>query len=379
MTQETERRARTSVGALSRFIGPEASLGFGAWAVGGSGWGAPADEADREAAVRLALERGVTFFDTAPTYGDGASETILGRALQRDRERVAIATKVGPRDDPRASLEASLRRLQTEYVDLVQLHEPHGTWERAIEGLHKLQEQGKALAIGICNATHLQLRRAMEIAPVVSLQNPYNLFDRDVEERELPVCRERGLAFLAYRPLAAGLLTGKFSAPPPFSPGDHRRRIYWFQGKEFERRRAVIEHLRPVAARLEMTVTRLALSWLLSQSGVSVVLVGVRNRHQAEESLSPDTRPLTPDTLQEVDAIVAGGFPLARATEQLQQLATTWGERERFIVDRLDGTTPYERIGAAWTDRGDSPLIAAQVKVFVDQLAEQGLLVTDDR
>ena len=80
-----------------------------------------------------------------------------------------------------------------------------------------------------------------------------------------------------------------------------------------------------------------------------------------------------------MDAIVAGGFPLARATEQLQQLATTWGERERFIVDRLDGTTPYERIGAAWTDRGDSPLIAAQVKVFVDQLAEQGLLVTDDR
>jgi len=127
VTQETERRARTSVGALSRFIGPEASLGFGAWAVGGSGWGAPADEADREAAVRLALERGVTFFDTAPTYGDGASETILGRALQRDRERVAIATKVGPHDDPRASLEASLRRLQTEYVDLVQLHEPHGT------------------------------------------------------------------------------------------------------------------------------------------------------------------------------------------------------------------------------------------------------------
>jgi len=374
VTQETERRARTSVGALSRFIGPEASLGFGAWAVGGSGWGAPADEADREAAVRLALERGVTFFDTAPTYGDGASETILGRALQRDRERVAIATKVGPHDDPRASLEASLRRLQTEYVDLGQLHEPHGTWERAIEGLHKLQEQGKALAIGICNATHLQLRRAMEIAPVVSLQNPYNLFDRDVEERELPVCRERGLAFLAYRPLASGLLTGKFSAPPPFSDGDHRRRIYWFQGKEFERRRAVIEHLRPVAARLEMTVTRLALSWLLSQSGVSVVLVGVRNRHQAEESLSPGTRPLTPDTLQEVDAIVAGGFPLARATEQLQQLATTWGERERFIVDRLDGTTPYERIGAAWTDRGEAPLIAAQVKVFVDQLAEQGLV-----
>ena len=374
MTQETERRARTSVGALSRFIGPEASLGFGAWAVGGSGWGEPADEADRVAAVRCALEGGVTFFDTAPTYGDGASETILGRALKSDRERVAIATKVGPHDDPRASLEASLRRLQTEYVDLVQLHEPHGTWERVIERLHGLQEKGKALAIGICNATHLQLRRALEIAPVVSLQAPYNLFDRDVEERELPLCRERGLAFLAYRPLASGLLTGKFSAPPPFSAGDHRRRIYWFQGKEFERRRAVIDRLRPVAARLGTTLTRLSLGWLLAQRGVSVVLAGVRNREQAVESFSPDTRPLTPDTLQEVDAIVTAGFPPARATAQLQQLAATWGERERFIVDHLDGTTPYEQVAAEWTDRGDTPLIAAQVKVFVDQLADQGLV-----
>jgi len=355
-------------------MGAGARLGFGAWAVGGGGWGAPANETDRVAAVRLALDRGVSVFDTAPTYGDGASETILGRALKRDRERVAIATKIGPKDDPRESLEASLRRLQTEYVDLAQLHEPLGNWERVLEGLHRLQEEGKARAIGICNATHLQVRRAAEIAPLVSLQAPYNLFDRDVEERELPLCRERGFAFFAYRPLAAGLLTGKFAAPPEFSASDHRRRIYWFQGKEFERRRAVIERLRPVAARLELTVTRLALSWLLAQPGVSVVLVGAKSPRQVEESLSPDARPLTPETLREVDAIVAGCFPRALATAQLKQLAATWGARERFIVHRLDGTTPYERVAAEWTDRGDAPLIAAQVKVFVDQLAEQSLV-----
>ena len=349
-------------------------LGFGAWAVGGRGWGAPAGEADRVAAVRLALERGVTFFDTAPTYGDGVSETILGRALKPARERVAIATKVGPEGDPRVSLEASLRRLQSEYVDLVQLHEPLGSWERVLEGLHRLQEEGKARAIGICNATHLQVRRAAEIAPLVSLQAPYNLFDRDVNERELPLCRERGLAFLAYRPLAAGLLTGKFAALPSFAAGDHRRRIYWFQGKEYERRRVVIDRLRPVAAGLDLTVTRLALSWLLAQPGVSVVLVGAKNQSQVAENLSPETRPLTPDTLHEVDAILACGFPLARATEPLKRLASTWGERERFIVERLDGTTPYERVAAEWTDRGDAPLVAAQVKVFVDQLAEQGLV-----
>jgi aryl-alcohol dehydrogenase-like predicted oxidoreductase len=355
-------------------MGPGARLGFGAWAVGGGGWGTPAAESDRVAAVQLALERGVTFFDTAPTYGDGASETLLGQAVKPARERVAVATKVGPHDDPRASLEGSLRRLATDYVDLVQLHEPLGRWEWVLERLHTLQEEGKSLAIGICNATHLQLRRAAGIAPVVSLQSPYNLFDRDVEQRELPWCRDHAIAFLAYRPLASGLLTGKFTAPPAFAAGDHRRRIYWFQGKEFERRRAAMERLQPLAERLGVTLTRLALSWLLAQPGVSVVLAGVRDRHQAEEVFPPDTQPLTPDTLQEVDAIVASAFPLARATGPLKQVATGWGERERFIVDRLDGTTPYERIGAEWTDRGESALIAAQVKVFVDQLADQNLV-----
>src|SRR2546426_12036070 len=195
--------ARTDFGPLSRFLGTEARLGFGGWAVGGAGWGTPDDTHEREAAIRRAVERGVTFFDTAPTYGDGESERLLGRALGTVRERVAIATKVGPRDDPRASLEASLRRLTTDYVDLVQLHEALDGWERRLEQLHTLQEKGKALAVGLCNATSRQLAQALEIAPVAAYQGPYNLFDRDVEQRELPLCRERRIAFLAYRPLAA--------------------------------------------------------------------------------------------------------------------------------------------------------------------------------
>ena len=115
--------ARPDVGPPPRFWTPEPRLGFGAWAVGGAGWGAATDERARFAAVARALERGVTFFDTAPAYGDGASEALLGRALRADRDRVAIATKVGPRDDTRTSLEASLSRLRTDHVDLVQLHE----------------------------------------------------------------------------------------------------------------------------------------------------------------------------------------------------------------------------------------------------------------
>src|SRR2546426_349605 len=217
--------ARTDVRPPLRFTLPELRLGFGAWAVGGAGWGAPGPERDRTAAVERAVERGITFFDTAPSYGDGASELLVGRVLKPHGERVAIATKVGPHDDPRRSLEASLRRLQREYVDLVQLHEALDRWEWQLDKLHAIQEEGKALAIGLCNTTHLQIARALELAPVVSYQGPYNLFDRDVEQRQLPVARERGLAFLAYRPLAAGLLSGKYAAPPEFPAGDHRRGI----------------------------------------------------------------------------------------------------------------------------------------------------------
>src|SRR6059058_2528282 len=278
--------ARTDVGPPLRCMTSEPRLGFGAWAVGGAGWGAASAEGDRLAAVRRALELGITFFDTAPTYGDGTSESLLGRALKADRDRVAIATKVGPRDDPRRSLEASLRRLATDYVDLVQLHEALDGWERRLEQLHTLQEQGKALAVGLCNATSRQLAQAREIAPVAAFQGPYNLFDRDVEQRELPLCRERRIAFLAYRPLAAGLLSGKYLTPPEFPAADHRRKIYWFKGREFERRRTAIERLASIARRLDMPLSGLALAWVLGQPGVGIVLAGARGPEQVEQNLA---------------------------------------------------------------------------------------------
>ena len=364
--------ARTDIGPLPRFITSEPRLGFGGWAVGGKGWGPPDDEVARRRAVERAVERGITFFDTAPSYGDGASEALLGRTLGPHRERVAIATKVGPHDDPRRSLEASLRRLACDYVDLLQLHEALERWEWQLERLYELQVKGKALAIGVCNATHLQLARALEIAPVVTYQGPYSLFDRDVEQRELPLCRERGLGFLAYRPLASGLLTGKYAAPPEFAEVDHRRGIYWFKGAEFERRGRVIDRLRPIARGLDLPLAGLALAWVLAQPGVSIVLAGARNREQVDQNLA-GTRHLTPDTLSAVDAIVAEAFRPARATDQARALAATWGPRERFIVERLDGKSSAEAIAAQWTDRGDKPMIAAQVKVFLDQLIAQGL------
>ena len=350
-------------------------LGFGAWAIGGAGWGASdaGDEAERLAAIQLAHERGITIFDTAPTYGNGASERLLGRALKAHRDQVVIATKVGPRDEPRRSLEDSLRRLDSEYVDLVQLHETLDRWEWQLERLYTLREEGKARAVGLCNATHLQLARALEIAPVASYQAAYNLFDRDVEERELPLVRSRGLAFLAYRPLAAGLLTGKHASPPEFPPGDHRAGIYWFKGREFERRRAVIERLRPLARQAGVSLSGLALRWLLARDGVTVVLAGARNRRQLEENLAGASQ-LARDLVETIDGITRAVFRLPRSTARAAQQARAWGTRERFIVERLDGSHTPESIAAEWTDRGEQPMVAAQVKVFVDGMVEHGLV-----
>lgn len=364
--------ARMSFGPLL-LGGTSPLLGFGAWAIGGAGWGDAGDESQRLATIRVALERGVTFFDTAPTYGDGASERLLGRALQASRDRVAIATKVGPQDDPQRSLEDSLRRLASDYVDLVQLHEAQERWEWQLEKLHRLVEAGKARALGLCNATHHQIRRALEIAPLTSYQGPYNLFDRDVEQRELPLCREREIAFLAYRPLASGLLAGVYHGPPAFAPRDHRAGIYWFKGREFARRLAVIERLRPLARHEGLTLPAFALRWLLAREGVTVVLAGARDPAQVEENLAAQAGALPADVVATVDDIVAEAFRLPRALPTAIREAQTWGPRERFIVESLDGTRSAEAIAAEWTDRGAQPMVAAQVKVFADQLLDRGL------
>lgn len=364
--------ARKHFGPLL-FEGTGSTLGFGAWGVGGSGWGAPADEALRLAAVALACERGVVWFDTAPTYGDGASERLLGVALKSSRDQVRIATKVGPHDDARDSLEESLRRLGTEYVDLVQLHEIGERWEWRLEVLHRLQEEGKARGIGICNATHLELGRAVALAPIVSYQGPYNLFDRDVEERLLPFCRERGLAFLAYRPLASGLLTGSYATPPQFPEGDHRARLYWFRGAEFERRRQVIDELERLAQAARVSLPALALRWLLSRSGVTVVLAGARSAAHVADNLTALDAPLDAAADTAIESALHAVFALPRASAAAAREARSWGPRERFIVERLDGRSTPESIAAAWTDRGEQPMVAAQVKVFADELRERGL------
>ncbi len=357
--------------------GAPARLGFGGWAVGGSGWGSPGDERERAAAVERAVERGIVFFDTAPTYGD--SERLLGRLLAAHRDRVVLATKVGPRDDPRTSLEGSLRRIGWDAVDLIQLHEPGEQLEATIEKLARLVEEGKARAIGLCNASPRQLATALSIAPLATFQAPYNLIDRDAEWQFLPVLRRRGVTFVAYRPLASGMLAGRFDAatPPGFAEGDHRRRIYWFRGREYERRRAVVERLRALAEHRGVSVPALAIGWVLARRGVGVVLAGARTPQQVDENAAAAERPLRREELAAVDAIVSDVYRLARVVAASREPQTPWGQRERFIVDRLDGSTTCESIAAAWSEQEEQPMITAQVRVFVDDLADRGLASFD--
>ena len=314
-----------------RFKAPGLRLGFGAWALGGHGWGPPDEERVRTAAVRRAHERGVTFFDTAPTYGDGDIRAPLGTAFGPVRDAVKCHQGWAARRPPDLAGRLPLPA-RIEYVDLAQLHEVGPRYEWSLERLHKLIDQGKTRAIGLCNATRAQIARAATIAPIATYQGPYNLFDRDVEQRELPLCREVGLAFLAYRPLASGLLGGKYAAAPQFPDGDHRNRIYWFKGREFARRVAVVEALRPIAARLELLLPALALAWVLARRG-SEQCAGRsaqprsrwmrtsrhRTRHRHRISDRPCRwRAFRPDCAPD----------LARA------LSSSWGALERFIVER---------------------------------------------
>jgi aryl-alcohol dehydrogenase-like predicted oxidoreductase len=248
--------------------------------------------------VRRAFDRGIRFFDTAPTYG--ASEALIGRALAAHRDEVLLATKVGPNDDVAASLEASLRRLGSDWVDVLQLHEVGDHFEESLEAMSSLREAGKALHLGLSNATHPQIHTAIELAGIESYQGAYNLFDREAERRILPLCLHRGIAFMAYRPLASGLLSGAFGqTPPSFPDGDHRDRIYWFKGREYDRRQTVIARLRQLAERRGTTLPALALTWVLARPGVRVVLAGARTPQQVDQNVAAVERAVEPDEIAE--------------------------------------------------------------------------------
>jgi len=285
---------------------------FGGWQSGGSQW-SNVDDKDTVAAHRAALAGGVTTFDTAEAYGNGHSEEILGQALSDHRDEIKILTKVFAYslhpDKLRAACEKSLARLRTDHIDLYQIHWPSGTFnspvipiEDTMGALVGLKEQGKIRAIGVSNFSYAQIEEASQYGPVESLQPPYSLFWRKVEEDAGKFCYAKGLSILAYSPLAQGLLTGKFHADNVFPKDDNRSSNKLFLGEEFKRALAAVDQLRPIAAKHGITVGQLSLAWLIAQPNTNAI-VGARTPEQASQNAAAGDVTLSADEIAAIDSI----------------------------------------------------------------------------
>jgi len=302
-------------------------IAFGTWQLGGD-WGS-FDEDAAVAAIRRARELGVNFFDTAQAYGFGSSERILGRALRaelaRERDQVVIATKGGLRqthsglvrdsspDWLRRGVDASLAALGIDHIDLYQVHWPDKTVPAAetAGALADLITEGKIGHVGVSNFSPAQMRAFSETLPVETLQPPYHLFRRDVEQDTLPYCREHDIGVLVYGPLAHGLLTGTLNARTVFPDGDWRATSSVFHGDAYRANLATVLALRIFAAHRDMTVSQLAIAWTLAHPAVEVAIVGARQAAHIEDSLRAAEIALSEPDLEEINTIMSTAVPVA--------------------------------------------------------------------
>ena len=306
-------------------------VGFGAWAIGGSGWEfawGPQDDADSIAAIHRALELGVNWIDTAAVYGTGHSEEVVARALKEWRgARPYVFTKctltwdkkrkVRP-DHSAASIgrecEDSLRRLQVESIDLYQMHWPPSdngpSLEEAWRAMAELQKAGEVRWIGVSNFNVAQIQRAEKIAPVTSLQPAYSLIRRQIEAETLPYCEKHGIGVISYAPMASGLLTGAMTCERAASlpSDDFRSRNPEFREPRLSKNLELIERLRQVGARHGRTPGEVAIAWVLRHPAITGAIVGARNAKQAEGVMRAGELRLTAAEIDEIEgAAVAAG------------------------------------------------------------------------
>lgn len=273
---------------------------LGTWVTGGWAWGG-SDEKDSTMAILRALELGINFIDTAPVYGFGKSELIIGQALREwgTTKGIVLATKCGLEWDEkenirrnasperiRKEVEDSLKRLGVDRIDLYQIHwpDPHTPFETSMETMVKLREEGKIRYIGLSNFNREQIESCLKAGPVHSLQPPYNLFEREAEKEILPFCKEKGIATLVYGGLCRGLLTGKFTGEEKFPKGDLRRGDPKFKPDRFKQYTKAVDELKKLAAKYNKTMAQFALRWALQQPGVTTVIAGARTAQQVEDN-----------------------------------------------------------------------------------------------
>jgi aryl-alcohol dehydrogenase-like predicted oxidoreductase len=301
-------------------------VGFGAWAIGGGdwefGWGAQEDE-ESVAAIHRGLEHGVNWIDTAAAYGFGHSEEVVGRALEGVTERPFVFTKCslleGPdrtvvhsleRDSVMREAEASLARLGIDAIDLYQIHwpDPDSQIEEGWSALAELKEQGAVRHIGVSNFDVDQLRRIRQIAPVETLQPPYSLVERDVEDDILPFAEREGIGVIVYSPMGSGLLTGRMTREriENMPENDWRKRDPSFQEPQLSHHLELVERLEAVAERYHAAPGAVAVAWTLQNPAVDAAIVGFRGPDQVDPILSGADLELT---AADVEELLGSGAP----------------------------------------------------------------------
>lgn len=316
---------------------------FGAWAVGGLFWGG-SDDRHAVDAMRAAIDSGIDAIDTAPIYGRGHSEMLVGKAIQGRRDKVKVLTKCGLRwdsqdgeyffsldapdggkvttyknvkpDSIQYECEQSLKRLGIDTIDLYQVHWPSSSApaEDTVLALTRLQEQGKVRYIGVSNYNTAQLQESMSYGPIVSNQIKYSLLERGIESDPLPYCQQDGIGVLCYSPMAMGLLTGKVTMDRKFPETDVRSTHKWFQPANRQRVLNALEQIQLIADGHGATLGQIAVAWVLAQPGITTALVGARTADQVIENAAAGRIKLKPAEVARMrEAFEAVGEPAAQA------------------------------------------------------------------
>jgi aryl-alcohol dehydrogenase-like predicted oxidoreductase len=301
---------------------------FGGWAIGGWFWGGT-DEELAIKAIQRAIDLGMNCIDTAPVYGFGLGEEIVGKAIKGKRNEVVIATKCGLRWDKEEGefffdtyfngrryhvykslrknsiieeCERSLKRLGVDYIDIYQIHWPDKTTpiDESLEALVKLQEQGKIRTFGVCNFDVNLMKETIKYVRVESDQVKYNLLERTIEKDLVPFCIENKISILAYSPLEQGLLTGKITMDTEFKSGDLRKRQFWFQPENRKKVLDALEKIKPIAKERNVTLAQLVINWTFSQPGITTAIVGARSPQQVEENAGAVGFKLTEEEIKKI-------------------------------------------------------------------------------